>query len=132
MGLGDTEGVLEAVARGADLFDCVWPTRLARHGKVLSRNGDFQIKRAEFAEASGPIDPECGCTTCRTYALGYLRHLRMTDELTGYRLLSIHNLHYTLEIMRGARLAIEAGRFRQYVADVAARRSRESGRAPLR
>lgn len=111
MGLGDTEGVLDAVARGCDLFDCVWPTRLARHGKVLSRLGDYSIRRAEFATDPDPIDLDCHCFTCRTHSRGYLRHLRVTDELLGHRLLSIHNLTYTLGVMTGAREAIRQGEF---------------------
>lgn len=122
MGLGDTEGVLDAVGRGADLFDCVWPTRLARHGKVLTSYGDFSIKRAEFADDPEPIDADCSCLTCSTYSRGYLRHLRSTDELSGYRLLSIHNLAYTLEIMRGARKAIAHGRFSEWQRGIFARR----------
>lgn len=114
MGLGDTDGVLDAVERGCDLFDCVWPTRLARHGKVLSRLGDYSIRRAEFATAGGPIDPECGCSTCAAYSIGYLRHLHMTGELLGMQLLSIHNLAYTLEVMAGARRAIIAGELGAY------------------
>lgn len=122
MGLGDTEGVLDAVARGADLFDCVWPTRLARHGKVLSAGGDFSIKRAEFADDPNPIDEECACLTCSSYSRGYLRHLRSSDELSGYRLLSIHNLTYTLDVMAGARRAIADGRLAEWRRGVSARR----------
>jgi len=118
MGLGDTSGVLDAVARGCDLFDCVLPTRLARHGKVLSRLGDYSIRRAEFASDPTPIDPECGCFTCRTHSRGYLRHLRVTDELLGHRLLSIHNLTYTLAVLAEARTAIGAGRFEAFRADL--------------
>ena len=128
MGLGDTEGVLDAVERGCDLFDCVWPTRLARHGKVLSRLGDYSIRRAEFADDPEPIDPECGCFTCRTHSRGYLRHLRVTDELLGHRLLSIHNLTYTLGVVTEARGAIEAGRFEAFRAALAeTRASRAAG-----
>jgi queuine tRNA-ribosyltransferase len=122
MGLGDTEGVLDAVARGCDLFDCVWPTRLARHGKVLSRLGDYQIRRAEFAEDDQPIDPDCGCAACRHHSRAYLRHLRVTGELLGHRLLSIHNLTYTLDVLAGARVAIAAGSFEVYRREVAAAR----------
>ena len=114
MGLGDTEGVLDAVERGCDLFDCVWPTRLARHGKVLSRLGDYSIRRAEFKADPDPIDPECGCFTCRTHSRGYLRHLKMTDELLGLRLLSIHNLAFTLSVLADAAEAIALGRFSEF------------------
>ena len=122
MGLGDTAGVLDAVARGCDLFDCVWPTRLARHGKVLSRRGDFQLRRAEFTDADRPIDPECRCSTCTRFSLAYLRHLLVTGELLGHRLLSIHNLTYTLKVLAEARAAIREGRFGAHVAAVAADR----------
>jgi queuine tRNA-ribosyltransferase len=114
MGLGDTEGVLAAVAQGADLFDCVWPTRLARHGKVLTRNGDFSIRRSEHATDDAPLDPTCECRTCATYSRGYLRHLRLSEEVSSWRLLSIHNLHYTLEVMAGARRAIVDDSFDDY------------------
>lgn len=126
MGVGDTSGVLDAVARGFDLFDCVWPTRLARHGKVLSRHGDFQVRRAEFADSDRPIDPDCGCSTCVRFSLAYLRHLRVTGELLGHRLLSIHNLHYTLAMLAAARDAIRAGRFEHHRAEVLAARREES------
>jgi len=125
MGLGDTEGVLDAVARGCDLFDCVWPTRLARHGKVLTRSGDFSIRRAEFADDPRPIDEMCPCRTCRNHSRAYLRHLRMTGELLVHRLLSIHNLTYTLGVMRGAREAVAAGRFGQFKAETTASRVRD-------
>jgi queuine tRNA-ribosyltransferase len=128
MGLGDTEGVLDAVARGCDLFDCVWPTRLARHGKVLSRLGDYSIRRLEFAEDDRPIDPACPCFTCRTHSRAYLRHLRVTDELLGHRLLSIHNLTYTLGVLSGARDAIGAGRLDGYREELSASRTLEHRR----
>ncbi len=124
MGLGDTEGVLDAVARGCDLFDCVWPTRLARHGKVLSRLGDYSVRRAEFAAADRPIDPECPCPTCRHHSLAYLRHLRVTGELLGHRLLTIHNLTYTLGLLADARQAIREDRFTAFRARLAASRDR--------
>jgi queuine tRNA-ribosyltransferase len=115
MGLGDPMGVLEAVGQGADLFDCVWPTRLARHGRVLTRKGDFNLRRAENASDDQPLDPDCGCHTCRHHHRAYLRHLLMTNELTAFRLTSIHNLTYTMELMVGAREAIEAGRFADFL-----------------
>jgi queuine tRNA-ribosyltransferase len=114
MGLGDTEGVLDAVARGFDLFDCVWPTRLARHGKVLSRLGDYSIRRAEFTTDDRPIDPGCRCSTCRNHSRAYLRHLRVTGEMLGHRLLSVHNLTYTLDVLSGARDAVASDRFEEY------------------
>lgn len=122
MGLGDTEGILESIARGADMFDCVLPTRLARHGKALTRDGDFNIKRAEFARASEPIDTDCGCFTCQTYSRAYLRHLVMTGELTAHRLLSIHNLTFTFDVVAGARASIAAGTFEKFRLDHLTRR----------
>ena len=124
MGLGDTEGVLDAVERGYDLFDCVLPTRLARHGKVLSRLGDYSVRRVEFSAAERPIDPDCGCLTCRNHSLAYLRHLRVTGELLGQRLLSIHNLSYLLGVLSGARKAIVAGGFTPFRAELTASRVR--------
>ncbi len=124
MGLGDTEGVLDAIERGADLFDCVWPTRLARHGKVLSPTGDYNLRTLEHAEAPQPLVDNCACHTCARYSRSYLRHLLRTGELTAMRLISIHNLHYTLGIVRGSRQAIAEGRFGEY------RSNLEAGRRP--
>jgi len=124
MGLGDTEGMLDAIARGVDLFDCVIPTRQARHGKALTRSGDISIKRAAWTEDDTPIDEACSCLTCRRYSRGYLRHLFTTNEPLSDRLLTLHNLTYTFDLLRGARAAIAEGRFEAYRADVvAARRS---------
>jgi len=123
MGLGDTEGVLAAVERGCDLFDCVWPTRLARHGKVLTDRGDYSIKRAEHAADARPLQEQCECRTCAFASRAYLRHLRLNEPVSAMRLLSIHNLHYTLGVMDRIRGAIAAGRFAQERAAI------ESGRA---
>ncbi len=123
MGLGDVDGVLDAIERGADLFDCVWPTRLARHGKVLTIDGDFNIRRAENADDPGPIHPECGCSTCSSYSRAYLRHLVVTGELSAHRLLTIHNLHFTLDVLRKAGAAIVAGTFAEFRRSVAGRRT---------
>ncbi len=132
MGLGDTEGVLDAVGRGADLFDCVLPTRLARHGKVLTPDGDYNLRRAEFAESAEGLHPECSCPTCTAYSRGYLRHLLATGELLGQRLLTLHNLSYTLELLRRARDAIAAGGFDRFRREVELRRfsQRDTPRLP--
>ncbi len=116
MGLGDPVGVLAAVARGVDLFDCVWPTRLARHGRVLTSEGDYNLRRAENATDNRPLDPDCRCHTCQHHHRAYLRHLLMTNELTAFRLTSIHNLTFTMRLMAGARAAIEAGTFAHFLA----------------
>jgi len=123
MGLGDTKGLLEAIARGADMFDCVLPTRLARHGKVLTRAGDFNLRNTEFEADDTPIDPGCACLTCVTYSRAYLRHLVRMKELSAHRLLTIHNLRYTLDLIADARRAIGEGSFGEFVAGVARNRS---------
>lgn len=124
MGLGDAEGVLDAIARGCDLFDCVWPTRLARHGRVLTPDGDFNLRRAEFADDPRPLHPECTCRACGLVSRGYLRHLLATKELSVFRLISIHNLTYTLDLMADTRTAIVAGRFADHHSEVVERRRR--------
>jgi queuine tRNA-ribosyltransferase len=123
MGLGDTEGVLDAVARGADLFDCVWPTRLARHGKVLTGAGDYNIRTAVLTADERPLEPGCTCHTCGRHSRAYVRHLHRTGELTAHRLISIHNLHYTLSILRRARAAIIEGGFDEFRSVVVGDRS---------
>ena len=122
MGLGDPEGLMEAVARGVDLFDCVWPTRLARHGKVITSHGDYNIRLARFARDNAPLDPDCSCVTCVTYPRAYLRHLAVTGELSLPRLLSIHNLSTIHRILAEAREAIEAGTFETFRRRMAVRR----------
>jgi queuine tRNA-ribosyltransferase len=123
MGLGDTDGLLEAIARGADLFDCVLPTRLGRHGKALTRRGDFNLRNSEFERDGRPIDEDCQCHTCRNHTRAYLRHLVRMKELSAHRLLTIHNLAYTLDLVRGAREAIEAQRLQAFVSGVRGMRS---------
>ena len=114
MGLGDTEGILAAIERGVDLFDCVIPTRLARHGKALTRTGDISIKRAEWISDQEPLDGACTCLACRRHSRGYLRHLYTTGEPLAHRLLTLHNLTYTFDLLSGAREAIKEGRFAAY------------------
>jgi queuine tRNA-ribosyltransferase len=122
MGLGDTEGVLAAISRGCDLFDCVWPTRLARHGKVFTESGDYSIKRAAYADDDRPLEEGCDCHSCRRYSRAYLRHLKGTGELSAQRLLSIHNLRYTMRLMEAVRAAIEADELEEFIAGRTARR----------
>ncbi len=126
MGLGDTEGLLEAIELGADMFDCVLPTRLARHGKALTSTGDFNVNRSDFEDDQSPLDANCGCLTCSRYSKAYLRHLIRMRELSSHRLLTIHNLYYTLEMVAGARVAIENGRLKGYVDEVRAARANGS------
>ena len=122
MGLGDSEGVLDAVARGIDLFDCVWPTRLARHGRVLTPDGDFNLKRSEHRLSELPLQAGCACLTCSLYTRAYLRHLLTTRELSIHRLITLHNLTYTMRLMQDVRSAIAEGRFAEFHASTAARR----------
>jgi len=122
MGLGDTEGILDAVELGVDLFDCVLPTRLARHGKALSRDGDFSIRRTEWILDDGPLEEGCDCVACRRYSRAYIRHLRLTKERTADRLLTIHNLAYTYRLMADIRAAIESHSFDDFKSEVVARR----------
>jgi queuine tRNA-ribosyltransferase len=118
MGLGDTEGILDAVAQGVDLFDCVLPTRLARHGTALTRDGDVSIKRAEWSASDLPIEDGCPCVACRRYTRGYLRHLNRTNEPTGQRLVTMHNLTYMYRLMADIRASIADGSFEAFRKDV--------------
>ncbi|MGH8915794.1 MAG: tRNA guanosine(34) transglycosylase Tgt [Acidimicrobiia bacterium] len=126
MGVGDTDGLLEAISRGVDMFDCVLPTRLARHGKVLTAWGDFSLRNAGFEADDRPIDGGCPCHTCRHYSRAYLRHLVRMKELSAHRLLTIHNLTYTLDLIRRAGDAIESGAFTVFVDMARERRSNGS------
>ncbi|WP_019583635.1 tRNA guanosine(34) transglycosylase Tgt [Thioalkalivibrio sp. ALE16] len=122
MGVGRPEDIVEAVRRGVDMFDCVMPTRNARNGFLYTREGVLRIRNARFREDTGPIDPECGCYTCRHYSRAYLKHLDKCNEILGSRLATTHNLHYYQDLMRGMREAIAAGTLDAFVADFYARR----------
>jgi queuine tRNA-ribosyltransferase len=111
MGVGTPEDLLEGVAAGVDLFDCVLPTRCARNGLLFTSRGKLTIRNARHAEEDRPVDEACGCPTCRTYSRAYLRHLFRSGELTGLRANTVHNVWFYLSLMAGARQAIEAGRF---------------------
>ena len=120
MGLGTPPQMLELIARGIDMFDCVLPTRLARNGTAFTSTGTINLKNAEFALQNLPIEENCACPACREFTRGYLRHLVKAEEILGLRLITLHNLHFYLELMRRARQVIEAGTFdafrRQFVA----------------
>jgi queuine tRNA-ribosyltransferase len=111
MGVGDPAGLVEAVALGVDQFDCVLPTRLGRHGTALTGAGKIRVKNAEFALDDAPIDPSCGCDVCARHSRGYIRHLFQVGEPTASRLLSMHNVAWTLQLMDSMRDAIAAGTF---------------------
>jgi queuine tRNA-ribosyltransferase len=122
MGVGTPQDLIESVARGIDMFDCVLPTRNARNGHLFTHAGTVRIRNAVHAEDTGPLDPLCDCYTCRNYSRSYLRHLDRCNEILGARLNTIHNLHYYLSLMRELRAAIAAGRLEAFVAEFYARR----------
>jgi queuine tRNA-ribosyltransferase len=111
MGVGRPEDLVEAVAAGIDLFDCVIPTRHARNGHLFVHGGVLNIRNARHAADTGPVDPGCACYTCRHYSRAYLRHLDRCGEMLGPRLATLHNLHHYLDLMARMRAAIEAGAF---------------------
>ncbi len=114
MGVGTPEDLVECVSLGVDMFDCVMPTRNARNGMLFTSFGHVVIKNSRFASDERPVDPECNCYTCRNYSRAYLRHLFMAREILSYRLNTIHNLHYYLELFRRMRQAIEEGNFSEF------------------
>ena len=109
MGVGFPEDLVEGVLRGVDLFDCVAPTRMGRNGTAFTSDGRLNIKRAEFRADPRPLDDACECSACRRFSRAYLRHLYVSDEMLGLRLLSLHNVHFLVRLMRDARAAILAG-----------------------
>jgi len=116
MGVGTPRDLVQAVARGIDLFDCVMPTRNARNGHLFTSEGVIKIRNARHRDDPGPLDPACSCYTCANYARAYLHHLDRCDEILGARLNTIHNLHYYLGLMARIRAAIEAGRYEEFAA----------------
>jgi queuine tRNA-ribosyltransferase len=110
MGMGTPEDIVEAVAAGVDMFDCVLPTRNARNGWLFTRRGDVRIRNARYRDEAAPLDPDCACYACRNFTRAYLHHLQKTNEILGARLNTLHNLHYYQELMRALRDAIENGR----------------------
>jgi len=120
MGLGDPVGIVESIARGVDLFDCVLPTRFGRHGTILTSEGRFNIKNRRFATDDSPLDPACDCRVCRRYSRAYLRHLFNVHEPTGPRLATLHNLAWTLRLTDRARQGILDGTLGALRAEIAA------------
>jgi queuine tRNA-ribosyltransferase len=114
MGIGDPVGILEVIALGVDMFDCVLPTRLARHGAALTAEGRINLKNTTFRRDLGPLDPECLCEACAEYSRAYLAHLVRENELLGHRLITLHNVHFTVELCRRAREEISAGNFQKW------------------
>ncbi len=114
MGLGTPPQLLELMAHGMDMFDCVLPTRLARNGTAFAATGTLNLKNAEFARDKNPIEQGCACQACQEYTRGYIRHLIKAEEILGLRLITLHNLHFYLDLMRHARAAIENGTFNEF------------------
>ena len=114
MGLGTPPQIIEMIARGVDMFDCVLPTRLARNGTAFTAAGTINLKNAPFAEDTGPIEAGCECHACRNFTRAYLRHLVKAEEILGLRLISIHNLHFYLNLTRQAREHILKGTFQEF------------------
>src|ERR1700751_3326002 len=117
MGIGDPEGVLEVISRGVDMFDCVLPTRTARTGSALTHEGRLNLRNARFARDERPLDDGCACPACSRFSRAYVRHLVNQQEILGLRLLSLHNLRFLLDLVAGARQAIERGELASYKAE---------------
>lgn len=114
MGVGTPDCLVEGVARGIDMFDCVFPTRVARNGTAITSQGRVVIRNAAYIEDFTPLDPECDCYTCRNYSRAYLHHLIRCDEIFGLRLMSLHNLHYLIKLMHQIRTAIIEGNYPEF------------------
>lgn len=114
MGVGSPDCLFEGVERGIDMFDCVLPTRIARHGMAMTSQGRVNIKNAKYERDFTPLDPNCDCYTCRNYSKAYLRHLFKSDEILSSMLMTTHNLHFLVNTMAGIRKAIEEDRFLEY------------------
>ena len=114
MGLGTPPQLLEMIARGMDMFDCVLPTRLARNGTAFTATGTLNLKNAEFARDKRSVEEDCACPACREFSRGYIRHLIKAEEILGLRLITLHNLHFYLNLMNRARAEIKQGTFDQF------------------
>ncbi|MGI4850014.1 MAG: tRNA guanosine(34) transglycosylase Tgt [Janthinobacterium lividum] len=124
MGVGTPEDLVEGVANGIDMFDCVMPTRNARNGWLFTRFGDVKIKNARYKDDTRPLDETCGCYACKNFSRAYLHHLHRAGEILGARLNTVHNLHYYLQLMKDMREAIELGRFQAFVLAFKSERAR--------
>jgi len=130
MGIGDPEGVIEVIARGVDMFDCVLPTRTARTGRALTWEGRLNLRNARFARDPRPLDETCACPACTRFTRAYIRHLVNQEEILGLRLLSLHNLRFLLDLVAAARQSIERGAFASWSADALARLARPTEKEP--
>src|SRR2546421_7891886 len=125
LGIGDPEGVLQVIARGVDTFDCVLPTRTARTGSALTREGRLNLRNARFARDERPLEDGCTCPACSRFSRAYIRHLVNQQEILGLRLLSLHNLRFLLDLVAAARKAIERGAFETWRAEALTRLTRQ-------
>ena len=114
MGLGDTIGLIDLIDSGVDMFDCVWPARLARHGKLITRNSYINIKNKKFKYDDNPIDINCRCFTCLNYSKAYLRHLFVNENTTSWLYLTVHNIIQTEQIINEARESILNSSFESF------------------
>ena len=114
MGVGDPIDIIEGVIRGIDIFDCVLPTRIARHGNAFTKDGKINLKNAKFKEDFTPIDSECDCYACKNFTKSYIRHLITSDEMLGSRLLSIHNLRFLIRLTEDLRECIKNNNILEY------------------
>lgn len=121
MGVGSPDAIFQAVAVGIDMFDCVLPTRAARHGSVFTADGEMTVRNAVFARDFRPLDPECSCPVCSRYTRAYIRHLIRAKEILGYHLCTLHNVHFMLRLMERIRAAIAGGYFHDLWAEFVAR-----------
>ncbi|MDD3852814.1 MAG: tRNA guanosine(34) transglycosylase Tgt [Syntrophomonadaceae bacterium] len=117
MGVGEPEDLLEGVKRGIDMFDCVLPTRLARHGTAYTSHGKITVRNAGYAEDFAPIDEECSCYVCKNYSRAYIRHLIKAEEILAHRLLSYHNVYFLVQLMENIRCSISEGTFNEFYRD---------------
>ena len=114
MGVGSPDCLVEAVLRGVDMFDCVWPTRIARHGTVMTRRGHLTVRNQTFARDFMPIEEDCSCYACQNFSRAYIRHLFKANEILGLRLATIHNLTFLARLMADVREAIRQDRMQQF------------------
>ena len=124
MGVGTPEDLVEGVAAGVDMFDCVMPTRNARNGHMFTRFGDLKIRNVRYKTEDAPVDLTCSCYTCKNFSRAYMHHLDRCGEMLGPMLSSIHNLHYYLNLMQEVRDALDAGRLGEFAAQFRADRQR--------
>lgn len=125
MGVGSPDCLVEGVMRGVDMFDCVWPTRLARHGMVITSQGNLTIRNQPFARDFAPIEEDCHCYTCRNFSRAYIRHLLKANEVLGIRLTTIHNIAFLMRLMKDIRQAIAEDSLVEYSRDFLARFGQE-------